>query len=151
MHRLEGGCSCNSVRFTLKRPLFVLACHCNACKKRTGSAYGVSIAADNEAVEKFTGATTTFTRLGDSGQKVEYDFCSKCGTTIRWRVARMPNRVVFAGGALDDMTQVTIGGEMYTKDALPWVRLGCEISCSSAPDEAFRAELARRAALYREH
>ena len=33
MHRLEGGCSCNSVRFALKQPLFVLACHCTPFKK----------------------------------------------------------------------------------------------------------------------
>jgi hypothetical protein len=115
-------------------------------KKRTGSAYGISVAVTSDAIEAFIGAVATFTRTGDSDQEVEYDFCPNCGTTIRWRVARMPNCVVFAGGALDDMAQVTIGGEMYTKDALPWARLGCEITCSSAPDESFRAELAQRAA-----
>jgi hypothetical protein len=123
----------------------MLVCHCNACKKRTGSAYGISVAAAADAVETFTGAITTFTRVGDSGQTVDYDFCPSCGTTVRWRVGRMPNRIVFAGGALDDATQLQICGEIYTADALPWARFRCELSCSGAPDEEFRLGLARSA------
>jgi hypothetical protein len=61
----------------------------------------------------------------------------------------MPNRVVFAGGALDDTTQLQIRGEIYATDALPWARFQCELSCSGAPDEEFRVELARGAASLR--
>jgi hypothetical protein len=144
MERMEGGCSCNRVRFAISRPLFMLVCHCDACKKRTGSAYGLSVAVDIDAVQTFTGAVTTFTRVGDSGKTVDYDFCPNCGTTIRWRVGRMPNRVVFAGGALDDTSQLKIRGEIYTGEALPWARFACDLSCSGAPEEEFRAELAKR-------
>jgi hypothetical protein len=147
MRPLEGGCSCGAVRFSLKRPLFVLACHCNPCKKRTGSAYGISVAVYDEAVERFEGVTTIFSRLGDSGKKVDYEFCPSCGTTIRWRVEYISNRQVFAGGALDDPKRIEIGGEMYTTDALPWARLGCELSRPSKPDDAFRSELIKRAQL----
>jgi len=147
MQHMEGGCSCNRVRFALKQPLFMLACHCDACKKRTGSAYGLSVVVDADGVHTFTGAVTTFTRVGDSGRVVEYDFCSNCGTTVRWRVGRMPNRVVFAGGALDDKSKLKIGGEIYTSEALPWARFACDLSCPGTPDEEFRVELARRAAL----
>jgi hypothetical protein len=146
MRRLEGGCSCDRVRFSLKRPLFMLVCHCNACRKRTGSAYGISVVVDAGEVESFAGAITTYTRTGDSGLTVDYDFCPNCGTTVRWRVGRMPSGVVFAGGALDDTSALQIGGQIYTDDALPWARFGCELSCGHAPDEPFRAELARRAA-----
>ena len=71
----QGGCSCGSVRFELDgQPLWVLACHCNACKKRTGSAYGVSVMVEDKNVKHFTGDTRTFTRSGDSGNKVIDDF-----------------------------------------------------------------------------
>ena len=82
MERPEGGCSCGAVRFSLKRWLFTLACQCDACKKRTGSAYGISLAVDDDAVEKFAGVTTVFTRIGDSGNKVDYEFRPNCGTTV---------------------------------------------------------------------
>jgi hypothetical protein len=77
-------------------------------------------------VEKFVGATKTFTRLGESGKKVDYEFCANCGTAIRWRVERIGNRQGFAGGALDDPIKIEIGGEMYANEALPWARVECE-------------------------
>ena len=43
MKKLSGGCSCGAVRFAIKDYLWVLMCHCDACKKRTGSAYGLSV------------------------------------------------------------------------------------------------------------
>jgi hypothetical protein len=46
--------------------------------------------------------------------------------------------LVFAGGALDDMTALTVIAEMYTDDAMPWARLDCELSRPKAPDDAFR-------------
>jgi Glutathione-dependent formaldehyde-activating enzyme len=56
MASYKGACSCGAVRFELSsHPLWVLACHCDACKKRTGSAYGVSVMVENGGVRKFTG------------------------------------------------------------------------------------------------
>jgi hypothetical protein len=139
MERHEGGCSCGAVRFALGRPLWVTACHCNACKKRTGSAYGLSLVVDDGAVQEFTGTTTTFTRAGDSGKQVHYEFCPRCGTTIRWRVELISNRHVYAAGALDDPKAIKVASEMYTDDALSFALLGCNLSCPGAPDDAVRA------------
>jgi hypothetical protein len=147
MKKLEGGCSCGAVRFSLGRPLFVWVCHCNACKKRTGSAYGISLPIEDTSVEKFVGTTKTFTRIGESGKKVDYEFCPSCGTTVRWRVERIGSRQCFAGGALDDPTQIEIGGEMYAKEALPWAQVECEVSNPYAPDPTFIHELSRKAQL----
>jgi hypothetical protein len=116
----------------------VTACHCNACKKRTGSAYGLSLAVDDSAVQECAGTTNTFTRPGDSGRQLQYEFCPRCGTTIRWRVELIANRQVYAAGALDDPKAIKVASEMYTDDALPFARLGCELSCSGAPDDNLR-------------
>jgi hypothetical protein len=118
--------------------MLVTACHCNACKKRTGSAYGISLVVEDTAVQKFVGTTKTFTRAGDSGKQVHYEFCPHCGTTIRWRVELIANRQVYAAGALDDPKAIKVASEMYTDDALPFARLGCKLSCSGAPDDNLR-------------
>ena len=136
-----GGCSCGSVRFAIADYLYVLACHCQACKKRTGSAFGVSVVVDNASVTNLEGETKTFTRKAESGRSVDYEFCPNCGTTIRWSIKAAPNRKIFAGGAIDGMTQLTVAGEMYTETAIPWARLGCELSRSGEPDNEFRAAL----------
>jgi len=138
MRYLEGGCSCGAVRFTLEGALWVAACHCSACKKRTGSAFGISIVVDDRMVVAATGATRTFIRTGESGKAVHYEFCPECGTTVRWRVELIGNRYVYAAGTLDDPFAIEVVAEMYTAQALPGARFGCELTREGAPDDAFR-------------
>jgi hypothetical protein len=102
---------------------------------------------EDDAVVAFDGGTKVFTRAGDSGKKVDYEFCPACGTTVRWRVERIGNRQCFAGGALDDATQIEIGGEMYADEALSWARRECPISFPLAPEPNFLKELSQRARL----
>jgi len=143
---LSGGCSCGAVRFTISRYLYAQICHCDACKKRTGSAYGVSVAIDNPDLELFRGETRTFTRIAESGNAVEYDFCPNCATTLRWRVAALRGRQVLAGGAFDDPRAFEIVGEMYTNEALAWGRIGCDLTRQGAPDEPYRQAMIARTA-----
>lgn len=138
---LSGGCSCGAVRFTIARHLYAQICHCDACKKRTGSAYGISVAIENSDLEEFNGEIRTFTRVAESGNPVEYDFCPICATTVRWRVAALSGRQIFAGGAFDNPNAFEMVGEMYTAEALPWSRIGCELVRPGAPDEAYRVAL----------
>ena len=149
MTQYEGGCACGAVRFRLNDgPLWTNICHCNACKKRTGSAFGFSVVVDSAYVKEFFGQTKTFIRKGESGKSVRYEFCPNCGTTLRWHVELLPNRQVFAGGAFDDAGQFKIVSEMYTAQALPWSRVGRELACSGPPDDQFRnAAIAKMKAL----
>lgn len=145
MDSYKGGCVCGSVRFELgAHPLWIVACHCDPCKKRTGSAYGISMVVDSKSVKAFSGVTNIFARSGDSGKEVRYEFCPKCGTTVRWHVDLIA-RQVFAGGTLDQPEQLVVYGEMYVGDALPWARLGCELSRPGAPDDSFRNAMMAKA------
>jgi hypothetical protein len=141
MKKLSGGCSCGAVRFAVTDYLYALMCHCDACKKRTGSAYGLSVMIRNEDLSELTGETKTFVRRGESGRLVRYEFCPQCGTTVRWQIEIVPHRQVFALGAFDEPHLFEVVGEMYADEALPWARLGCELVRSGAPDDPFRNAL----------
>lgn len=145
MTSYTGGCSCGGVRFAIDDYLYVLACHCNACKKRTGSVFGMSVVVEKTSVATFQGMTKTFTRTAESARTVDYEFCPNCGTTIRWRIEAAPTRQMFAGGAFDDMSKLYVAGEMCTDTAIPWARIGCELSRSGEPDPDFRAAMIERA------
>ena len=150
MKRYRGGCSCGSVRYELRdHPIWINACHCNACKKRTGSAYGISMVCEASAAQDFAGEVKTFVRRGDSGNDVHYEFCPNCGTTLRWQVNALPNRRIYAGGTLDDPRQLIVNGEMYTAEAWPFARLGCELTAPGEPDDAFRKAAAAKAVFAR--
>lgn len=144
---LSGGCSCGALRFTVERHLYAQLCHCDACKKRTGSAYGISVVIENTALLEFRGQTRTFKRVAESGNEVEYDFCPACATVIRWRVAALQDRQVIAGGAFDNPGVFEMAGEMYTANALPWARIDCELSTSGEPDSAYRSALIEKTRL----
>jgi hypothetical protein len=144
MEAHTGGCSCGAVRFAIDNYLYVLACHCDACKKRTGSAFGISVMVDSASVTEFHGETKIFMRKAESGRMVPYEFCPDCGGTIRWRVEAVPNRQIFAGGAFDSISKFSIAGEMYTDRAIRSARLGRELSRSGEPDNEFRAGLMER-------
>ena len=141
MTTIEGGCSCGAVRFATNDYLYVIACHCDACKKRTGTAYGVSVVVEAENITASQGQTKTYVRTAESGHTVDYEFCPKCGTTISWQIKAALTRRMFAAGAFDDMSQFTVAGEMYTASAVPWARIGCDLSRVDEPDTEFRSAL----------
>jgi hypothetical protein len=140
----SGACSCGKVRFVIKRFLYVLACHCNACKRRTGSAFGLSVPVDVEDIASFSGATTTYVRTAESGRDVEYEFCSTCGTTVRWRLHGASNRYIFAAGTFDAIQELRAVGEMYTAVALPWTRLGCDLERPGLSDDSLKKAMIER-------
>ncbi len=140
---LAGGCSCGAVRFAIERYLYAQLCHCDACKKRTGSAYGISVVIDNADLVQFDGEIRTYKRIAESGNPVECDFCPSCANVIRWRVAALHDRQVLAGGAFDNPGALELTGEMYTAKALAWARIGCEITTPGEPDAAYRSALIR--------
>lgn len=145
MTSYTGGCSCGSVRFAIRDYLYVLVCHCDACKKRTGSAFGVSVVVDDANLLELRGETKTYTRVAESGRAVDYEFCPSCATTIRWRIKKFPHRTIFAGGSFDEMGLLTAAGEMYNECALAWARPRCALSRSGEPDDAFGAALIAKA------
>ena len=142
MERYKGGCTCGSVRFELEdHPYYVGACHCSTCKKRTGSDYGLSVPTDAENVKTFTGETKTHTRTGDTGNQVHYEFCPNCGSTLRWGIEAVPSRAILAGGNFDDLSQLSVAGEMYVETSVDWARLGCDLTQVGEPNNEFRAAL----------
>ncbi len=48
------------------------------------------------------GEATSFVRTADSGRKITFSFCSKCGSTVFWVAEQRPDLVAVAVGAFAD-------------------------------------------------
>jgi hypothetical protein len=83
-------------------PIRVSICHCFACQRRTGSAFGAQVRFSREAVTKF-GLSKKYIRIGDSGGEIEYDFCPSCGTTVCWEIKAMEGFIALALGCFADI------------------------------------------------
>jgi hypothetical protein len=95
-------CCCGSLRAkTIGEPVFVAACFCEECVRRTGSTFGVSTYWPREHVE-LSGSATRYVRDGQEGRKVTLYFCPKCGSTVYWELDRRPGALGISVGSFFD-------------------------------------------------
>ena len=64
-----GGCGCEAIRYELTgAPLFVHACHCHDCQRRSGSAFGMTMLIEETQLKLTRGepASATFPTDADA-------------------------------------------------------------------------------------
>jgi hypothetical protein len=82
-------------------PVRVSVCHCLACQRRTGSAFGVQ-ARFARANVLITGNHTEYTRHSDDGDERRFCFCPDCGSTVFYGLPHEPELVAIPVGAFAD-------------------------------------------------
>ncbi|MDB5474965.1 MAG: aldehyde-activating protein [Phenylobacterium sp.] len=99
----EASCCCGALTIKLSGdPEYVSSCACQACQRRTGSAFGVTAFFQEEHVVGQWGEATVFERLGASGKPLFFRFCPACGSTVWWEALARPGRIAVAAGAFAD-------------------------------------------------
>ena len=79
----SASCSCGQLTVTTTgEPVRISVCHCLACQRRTGSAFGVQARFPRDAVTS-AGRGTRYERTADSGKTVTLTFCPDCGGVCR--------------------------------------------------------------------
>lgn len=116
-------CACGALKLTTEgEPVRVSVCHCSACKRRTGSAFGVQarFASDQVAIE---GTTAERVRVGDSGGRATMRFCPTCGSTVYWTLDALPDFVAVAVGAFADPAFPAPTVSVYDELRHPWAAM----------------------------
>jgi hypothetical protein len=87
-------------------PLMSALCHCDSCKRRTGSAFGWSVyVRDDDVVETTGGALVYAVPVTPPAAR---SFCARCGTTLFWKVDVFPGLTGIAAGCFADAPPPTI-------------------------------------------
>lgn len=116
-------CSCGQLALTVRgEPVRVSMCHCVACQRRTGSAFGVQ-ARFPDADVRIDGQSSTFTRVGDSGGRISFHFCPDCGSTVYYRLAQLPEFVAVPVGAFADAGFPAPKVSVYESRRHAWVHV----------------------------
>jgi len=98
----QAACSCGQLRATCEgEPVRVSMCHCLACQRRTGSAFGLQ-ARWPRGLVLVEGEARVWVRIADSGNGVTFHFCPLCGSTVYYWLNEMPEIVAIAVGAFAD-------------------------------------------------
>ena len=109
-------CACGRTAITVNTPPSMLGvCHCSNCKRRTGSAFGMSAYFPRKSVVRQEGDT--------KGHDQQRHFCSTCGTTLFWFVSTMPGQIGIAGGCFAEQGLPEPTYSVSDAKREPWVTL----------------------------
>ena len=105
-------CCCGKTSIELDGdPLLNLVCHCNNCRSRTGSAFGMSCYFSNNQVISVTGEMNVY-KINNADTEQKRYFCGTCGTTLYWKLSRFP-------GLPNASTLTGVAGGCFPSTSLP--------------------------------
>ena len=100
----EAACHCGQLRLEVEGDPFVVSvCHCLACQRRTGSAFGMQAAFRPEQVNVI-GRYSDYARISDEADRKEhvFHFCPDCGSQVFYTEPDEPDLVVVSVGSFAD-------------------------------------------------
>jgi len=111
--RLSGGCLCGAVRFAATPDDGEMGvCHCRMCRRWTGGTYMAVACGPMAGVEVEGAYALGVYKSSDHGERV---FCSKCGSTLMWRLAD-GSHVSMSAQAFDDPSQFKFTTEIFVDE-----------------------------------
>ena len=99
-----------------------LMCHCLACQRRTGSAFGIQARFPADRV-RVAGRYADYVRTSDWGEERTFHFCPDCGATVFYTTASQPDLVAVPVGAFADPSFPPPTVSVYESRRHPWLAL----------------------------
>jgi hypothetical protein len=122
MTEATGGYGYGRVRYTLTdEPRQLIAYHYASCQRRYGTAFGMSLFHDADALNITQGELKTYVNTVDSGRKVVSGFWPECGTQIYARPEWRADTVVIRARTLDNTKQLKPDIHIWTRSRQDWV------------------------------
>ena len=121
----EAACHCGQLRLEVDGDPFVVSlCHCLACQRRTGSAFGMQAAFRPDQV-KVVGRYSDYTRISDEADRKAhvFHFCPDCGSSVFYGEPDEEDLVVVSVGAFADPSFPPPTESGYESRRHPWVTL----------------------------
>lgn len=119
---MTANCQCGQLTITVPAPtVAVVACHCIACQRRTGSPLGVAAYYPHEQLS-IMGEAKRFDRLTEHGTFEQY-FCPNCGTTVYFRGAKNPTVTGIAIGCFVEPHQMVPVRSVWEESKHGWVEV----------------------------
>jgi hypothetical protein len=117
----EAACTCGQLQLTAEGdPVRISMCHCLACKRRTGSAFGIQARFPSSGVH-VTGRYSDYVRTSDDGEDRTFNFCPDCGATVFYTLDGVPDLVAVPIGAFADPLFPPPMVSVFESRRNPWV------------------------------
>jgi hypothetical protein len=126
---IRGHCLCGEVAYAYSGPVGPAGyCHCEDCRRCTGSAFNVSVRLQVKFFSIEHGELRGYTKQGASGSNLTRYFCGICDSPMYTASPRHPECIYVKAGTLDDPTVVVPTHQSWTSSSVPWCRIAPEIA-----------------------
>ncbi|MCE9658507.1 MAG: GFA family protein [Burkholderiales bacterium] len=147
MPKIQGGCRCGAVRYTLALDTLppIYACHCLDCQTWSGSAFSLQTF-QPEAALTVSGPIVVYEFTTPSGSTSTQRMCGVCHARIYNTNSARPNVVVVRAGTLDRSNELRVVAHLWVKRKQPWLTLpdGAPAWPESAPVAELMQALTQR-------
>jgi len=117
---LRGKCRCEDLQFQLReQPLFVHACHCLHCKRKTGSSFGLTCIVLEEDIQVDQGLL----QVHKESPQTTAHLCSSCSEPIYRTNVAFEATGWLQTRCLEDLRLLTIGAHIWVKRKDEWLKL----------------------------
>ena len=106
MSVFSGKCLCGNVSYQChSEPKAVFNCHCEDCRRATGSVFGTNLFVPEAEVE-ISGEVSSYSHISDSGSTMTKRFCPNCGSLLFGSNSAKPNVVSIRAGTVDQLALI---------------------------------------------
>jgi hypothetical protein len=124
-----GHCLCGFVSYEYSGKLGPAGyCHCEDCRRCTGSAFGVSVRVEVSNLRLLTGRLKSYSKVSDGGSEITRHFCPECGSPVFTSSPRHPEFIFLKAGLLDDAAAIEPVQQMWVQSRVAWAVIGPELT-----------------------
>lgn len=116
----SGRCLCGAVELRFRgAPISVTYCHCESCRRATGSPVAVIVGYETGQVSYPKERPRSFA----SSPGIDRPFCPHCGSRIGYSDARLPGKVYFHLGLFDWPERFPPTCHALAAERIPWLHI----------------------------
>jgi len=117
--RLEGGCFCNAVRFSIDLPpKWCAHCHCSMCRRIHGAGYVTWVGVQSEHFKMLQGNQLQWYESSPGARR---GFCRICGSSMLFESARWSGETHVALACLDEPNDLKPQAHAFYAAHVDWM------------------------------
>lgn len=118
-NRITGTCLCGGVEYSVENEfLFLLLCHCEQCRRISGSSHAANLFSDTNSLV-WTKGEKNIGRFDFPERDFTKAFCKTCGCGLPYR-SKSSDRVIVPAGTLNSEPEYAQKSKVFLAECTKW-------------------------------